>query len=263
MNQIKNIGVYKFLPVQKYLKLARKAHYVFRAKNQNPNDKNSVFINYFQIGVINVKTQLLAIIAAKYLNDVAYKYLRSKLNIGYVANAFTDNYQNMLGIVLELTTVKYNFKNLSFIEESIENALRLFLKRIDQIKPHEFRKTVKLMTDERLFNTNFFHNSMITGKILEESQLNQRSEGKLDYKDVLDGLQKELRLEDLIRFVDKHFVIETSRLSIQLFKTAENRLPNKTRNYKLPRKKLFTKSRYAIISNLSGLYRMKRRTNYF
>jgi len=98
VNTMSNRSLHRFNHIQKYVTIPKNAHYVYRAVNSNPNDYNSVFVNYFQLGEFNIRKNVLSRIAVHYFNSVAYDHLRNKLNIGYIANAFSFQIHKMMGI---------------------------------------------------------------------------------------------------------------------------------------------------------------------
>lgn len=60
---------------------------VLKERNENPEDPNHLLLNYYQIGAHDVKKELIFSILTDKLNNEAFNYLRSELQLGYYVGA--------------------------------------------------------------------------------------------------------------------------------------------------------------------------------
>ena len=136
------------LPHYQCLKLNDKKTFVQLNKNQN--DVNSAILSYFDLGVNLLDNMGKYLILADYFNSKAFDYLRTKLQLGYMAGTKPMIYNGIMGFVIYL---QGKTNNITIFEQKNEEFLENFIESITELSDDEFVLMRKSKINELLFLT--------------------------------------------------------------------------------------------------------------
>lgn len=136
------------------MKIPRGSNYL-RAQSFNPNDVNSEISNFYQIGPISFRTQVLIDLLMMIAEEPLFDILRNKEQLGYdVACTARDNY-GILGYSIDIHSQESKF-SADHVDERIENFRTELLSIIEKMPLGEFEEykatlaKIKLTEDSKL-----------------------------------------------------------------------------------------------------------------
>lgn len=77
----------KYITEKLVIKLKPKEHYMVRLPNIDAFETNSVYLSYFNVGILDKKHKLLGMVLIHLLKNKVFDRMRNQLNLGYVAHA--------------------------------------------------------------------------------------------------------------------------------------------------------------------------------
>ena len=77
----------KYITEKLVIKLNPKDHFMVRLPNIDPYETNSVYLSYFNVGILSKKDKLLTMVLIHLLKSKIFDRMRNQLNLGYVAHA--------------------------------------------------------------------------------------------------------------------------------------------------------------------------------
>ena len=92
---IKLVDFRKYMMEKLIVDLNYNDHYMVRLPNINPQETNNVYLSYFNIGVLNKKNKILAMVMIHFFKNKIFDRMRNQLNLGYVAHAGLRMFYNV------------------------------------------------------------------------------------------------------------------------------------------------------------------------
>lgn len=136
------------------MKIPRGACYL-RVQSFNPMDANSVTTNFYQIGAISFRTNVMIDLLMMIAEEPLFDILRNKEQLGYdVSCNLRDNY-GILGYSIDVHSQENKF-SVDHVDERIENFRSELLKIIEKMPITEFEEykatlsKIKLTEDSKL-----------------------------------------------------------------------------------------------------------------
>ena len=122
------------LPHYQTIKLPKSTSH-FIALNNNPDDVNTGFISYLELGINDILTIGDFLIFYDFFFSKAFDFLRTKAQLGYYAGARPLIVNGVMGFMI---WIQGETKNISIFEEKVEEFLESFLINLDEVTENEF-----------------------------------------------------------------------------------------------------------------------------
>jgi nardilysin len=188
-----------------------------RVKSLQPGNKNSITVNYYQMGERSVKLDCMLELFNLIQKEPLFDTLRTKQQLGYVVYGYRDNSNNLLGLIVAVMS-QQDKNSTDFVDERIEEFLTdKMLKFIEEMTDEEFetRKQslikLKKIVDNHL-NSEFWRNYM---EIIVQDYMFDRNE---KYVKFLETLKK----TDILEFYKGFIKVQDARkFSVQVVGSLE------------------------------------------
>jgi secreted Zn-dependent insulinase-like peptidase len=193
----------KFI-IPRPVEIKKNHNFIFKVKNQNPNDKDSSVMSIYQCGFINDKEIQYLKILHSFLQEKFYNQLRTKESLGYVVSLLMTESS---GSYCLLGLVQSNSKTPEFCAKRIRKFIKDSFELVKNISDDEFklhvnsRLVLESKKDENL-NEEFLRN---WSEISEDRY-------KFDKKEKNCEILNNANKEEFIKFYEKYFINEVAIL---------------------------------------------------
>lgn len=110
-----------------------------RCKAYNPNDVNTVVINFYQIGSITIRLNALIDLLVTIAEEPVFDILRTKEQLAYDVSCGIRDNQGVLGYTITVNSQESKF-NADHVDERIENFRKELLQIIKAMPNEEFEQ---------------------------------------------------------------------------------------------------------------------------
>jgi len=189
----------KFI-IPRPVKMTKNYNYIFRAKSQNKNEKDSSLLSLYQVGFINdTEIQYLKLVNS-FLQEKFYTQLRTTETLGYIVSLLVTQSS---GSYCLLGLVQSNSKTPEFCAERVRAFIKESFKKVKEITDEEFKSHVnsKIVLEKKKddnLNEAFLRN---WGEINENTY-------KFDKKEKNVKILEKCTKEEFIKFYEKYLINE-------------------------------------------------------
>ncbi|XP_049824034.1 nardilysin isoform X2 [Aethina tumida] len=115
-----------------------------RVQNMNPNDSNSIITNYYQIGEMTLRTNVILELIMLFIEEPLFDELRTKQQLGYHVTASLRDTFGILAYTIMINTqaTKYTTQHIDSRIESFVKHVRNLLKRLKKDELEELKTTL-------------------------------------------------------------------------------------------------------------------------
>ncbi|KAK9921953.1 hypothetical protein M0R45_030445 [Rubus argutus] len=132
---------------KRVVKLEKGKHYIYPVEGLNPSDENSSLVHYIQVHrddfMLNVKLELFTLIA----KQPAFHQLSSVEQLGYITVLLQRNYCGIHGVQF---IIQSTVKGPGHIDLRVEEFLKTFQNKLDEMPDDEFKSNVNTLIDKKL-----------------------------------------------------------------------------------------------------------------
>eukprot|EP01101_Sappina_pedata_P000854 TRINITY_DN11001_c0_g1_i1.p1 TRINITY_DN11001_c0_g1~~TRINITY_DN11001_c0_g1_i1.p1 ORF type:complete len:972 (+),score=420.53 TRINITY_DN11001_c0_g1_i1:59-2917(+) len=133
-------------PATRVVNIPAGKHFVFRVKNENPNNKNSSIFLFYQNGPESIETTSKLDVLAQIIREPAFDQLRTKEQLGYIVWAGSANLDGVEGVRVIIQSSVYSAGHLH--ERSVA-FLSQFRQKLQEMSEEEFEKHKKAVVAEK------------------------------------------------------------------------------------------------------------------
>lgn len=164
----------------------------FITPSHNSKEKSTALISFYDLGVNTIENIAKVMVLEEYFNNKAFDFLRTKLQLGYIAGAKKDVFHGVLGLLVYVQGPSYN---ISLYEEKITEFLNNFSENLEEIDEQEFNimkisKNNELLVASRLEDKEDEYWKLINGNLTQNWKI----------RTTLAHYIKQLKKEELIEF---------------------------------------------------------------
>lgn len=174
-----------------------------RLASFNIEDRNSMIVNYYQIGPGSIKQHALAELMIDFMEEPCFDILRTKTQLGYDVSCSYKSTSGIVGFTVGVCSSAEKF-TCSYVDEQIELFLFAFSKKIAELTQEEFATQVSSLVKQKSCSDLYMQ---------EESDRYWEEIVSFDY--VFDRLQREI---DIL----KALTLEEFKESCKLFLPSKN-----------------------------------------
>lgn len=180
------------------------------SKNENPEDVNTVVINYYQLAKISHRDWMLLSVLQSFMSEPLFDQLRTKLQLGYTVYSSEHNTHGMTGFSFTVCTQANKF-TAAEVNIYIERFINWFKNYFDNIGELDFEEKVSGLINDRLHPQTSLSEEMeaMWTEIDEQVYIFDR-----DLRDV--EVLKELSKGEVQSFIQKLFYKDVRKISVQV-----------------------------------------------
>lgn len=202
-------------------------YYIYREKLNKAYNVNHAVLNFYQIGKENINNIINANLIKYLCGYIYFTQLRIKEQLGYTARAKVFSEGN---VIYYMIVVQGSKKTPDYMDERIENIIKLMKKRIQNADTKKFKKAKSYILRKLGKRDSNLKNR--TNRLWQEIVIKRKH---YDMKKLVKKAIKKITKEKLLRFFDKMVNTKLKKLSIQEFSQKVKEIPKalpKIRGYK-------------------------------
>ena len=188
-----------------------------RVKSIQPNDKNSVIKNYYQVGRFSSETECSLELLMKVMREPLFNFIRTQKQLGYSVSCAAKNDQDILGFSITVESQEKRHSAWS-VDKKIEEFLHNFQSVLQDTNEEDFETMKHSIAAQKRSPDNSLETEVNRNwiEIKNNKFMFERHEFEARQLEIL-------RKNDLLIFFKDHFSKNTmKKLSIQMIANADD-----------------------------------------
>ncbi|CAN7991917.1 unnamed protein product [Ixodes hexagonus] len=123
-------------------------NYYCRVASFNLEDRNSVIVNYYQLGPGDVSQHALVELMINFMEEPCFDTLRTKSQLGYDVSCSNRNTNGIAGFTVSVSCSAQKF-TCTYVDQQIEAFLVMFAKKMSELTQEEFTTQVTSLVKQK------------------------------------------------------------------------------------------------------------------